>query len=91
MLGTLGKISADHIFKYFFSYFSQETGFGNSCKLSPMEKNCMKCQILFYEKSKKNIIGLSSAELAQRVVKVNNNVEWGSDLSFEIKLKNKRL
>ena len=56
-----------------------------------MEKICIKCQILFYEKSKKNIISLSSAELAQGVVKVNDNVEWGSDLSFEIKLKNKRL
>ena len=31
----------------------------------------MKCQILFSEKSKKNIINLSSAEFAQRVIKVN--------------------
>ena len=31
----------------------------------------MKCQILFSGKSKKNIINLSSAENAQRVVKVN--------------------
>ena len=30
----------------------------------------MKCQILFPAKNKKNIINLSSAELAQRVVKV---------------------
>ena len=30
----------------------------------------MKCHILFSVKSKKNIINLSSAELAQRVVKV---------------------
>ena len=30
----------------------------------------MKCQILFSGKSKKNIINLSSAELAQRVVLV---------------------
>ena len=33
----------------------------------------MKCQILFSGKNKKNIINLSSAENAQRVVKVNNN------------------
>ena len=31
----------------------------------------MKCQILFSEKNKKNIINLSSAENAQKVVKVN--------------------
>ena len=33
----------------------------------------MKCQILFSGKNKKNIINLSSAENAQRVVKVNLN------------------
>ena len=32
----------------------------------------MKCQILFTEKNKKNIINLSSAENAQRVVKVKS-------------------
>ena len=33
----------------------------------------MKCQILFSEKNKKNIINLLSAELTQRVVlKINN-------------------
>ena len=31
----------------------------------------MKCQILFAGKNKKNIINLLSAELAQRVIKVN--------------------
>ena len=31
----------------------------------------MKCQCLFSGKNKKNIIGLLSAEFAQRVVKVN--------------------
>ena len=33
----------------------------------------MKYQILFSEKNKKNIINLSSAELAQRVVKVKRH------------------
>ena len=33
----------------------------------------MKCQILFSWKNKKNIISLSSAENAQRVVKVNRD------------------
>ena len=31
----------------YFSYFSQKTGFDISCKLSPKETICMKCQILF--------------------------------------------
>ena len=33
-------------------------------------KGDMKCQILFSEENKNNIISLSSAELAQRVAKV---------------------
>ena len=63
------KFSADNILKYF-SYFSQKTGYDISCKLSPKETICMKCQILFSGKNKKNIINLSSAENAKRVVKV---------------------
>ena len=35
----------------------------------------MKCHILFSEKNKKNIINLSSAENAQRVVKVKEKQE----------------
>ena len=38
----------------------------------------MKCQILFSGKNKKNNIILSSAENAQRVVKVN--VKYGSEV-----------
>ena len=68
-LSTLGKIfSRRHI--DWFSYFSQKTGFDISCKLSQLETICMKCQILFSGKNKKNITNLSSAELAKRVVKV---------------------
>ena len=37
----------------------------------------MKCQILFSGKNKKNIINLSSAENAQRVVKVKGlHIRW---------------
>ena len=35
----------------------------------------MKCQILFSGKNKKNVINLSSAEFALRVVKVKYNVD----------------
>ena len=55
----------------FFSDFSQKTGFDIPCKLSPLETICMECQILFSGKNKKNIINVSFAELAQKVVKVN--------------------
>ena len=39
----------------YFSFFSQKTGFDISCKLSPLETICMKCQILFPGKNKKNV------------------------------------
>ena len=38
---------------WYFDYFSQKTGYGFSCKLSPMETICMKCQILVSGKNKK--------------------------------------
>ena len=62
MLSTLVKFSADNILKYF-SYFSGITGFEISCKFSP-------CQNLFPRKNKEKIINVLSADLAQRVVKV---------------------
>ena len=37
----------------------------------PLETICRKCQNLFSGKTKKNIINLLSAELAKRVMKVN--------------------
>ena len=52
-------------------YFSQETGFDISCKLSPLETICMKCQILFSGENNKNIISLRSAEFAHSMVSVN--------------------
>ena len=58
------KISADSVLKYFFFFFF----FSEDSK----ETVCMKCQILFSGK-KKNIIILSSVELAQRVVKMKLN------------------
>ena len=70
MLSMLGNnISRQHI-EIFFSYFFQKTGFDISRKLSQMETICIKCQILFSGKNKKNIIDLLSAGFAQKVVKV---------------------
>ena len=54
----------------YFPYTSKKTGFEISCKLSPEEKICMKYQILFSGKNKKNIINLLSAELAKMVIQV---------------------
>ena len=51
-----------------FSYFSYKIGSDTSCKLSPNETICMKCQILFSKNNKKNI-SLSSAEFAKSVIK----------------------
>ena len=74
----LGKISAvDRLIflsRFFFFvfvfvfFFFQKTEFGISCEL---ETICIKCQILFYGKNKKNIINLSSAEFAHSTVSVN--------------------
>ena len=63
---TLDKFSDDIL-----KYFPQRLGFDISGKLSPTERICQKCQILFPVRNKKNIINLSSAELAKGVVKVN--------------------
>ena len=45
-------------------------GFDILCQLSPYEITCMKCQILFSGKNEKNIISLSSAELAHSKISV---------------------
>ena len=79
-LSTLGKIFSRQ--QKYFSYFSQKTGFGILCKLSPAETICIKCQILFSGKNKKTIISLSSAESAKRVVKVKLTKEQDCLLLF---------
>ena len=52
-LTCVSNFSRQH-FKIFFLLF-QKTGFEFSCKLSPMETICMKCQNLFSWKNKKKI------------------------------------
>ena len=46
-------------------------GCDTSCKLSPLEIICMKCQILLSRKNKKNIISFLSAEFAHSMVSGN--------------------
>ena len=43
----------DTLMIFFFFFFSQTTGLDISCKLSPLETICMKCQILFSGKIRK--------------------------------------
>ena len=57
-------------FEIIFFFFPKKIGSGISCKLSPEETICKKFKNLFSEKNKKNIINLTSAELAQRVVMI---------------------
>ena len=81
MLSTLGKIFSRPHLEIFFSYFSQKTGSVISCKLSPMQTICLQWQILFYGKNQKNIPNLSSAEFAQRVVKVKQTYKKAETLA----------
>ena len=62
-LSTMGKIFSRWQTDDIFTYFFQETVFNISSKLFPIEKICMKSQILFSGKNEKNIISLLSAEL----------------------------
>ena len=61
------KISANDILKYFYN-FSRKIGSDISCKLSPYETICMKCQSLFSGENKKSFFGFSPA--AQKVVDI---------------------
>ena len=45
----------DTLMVVFLIFFSQETGFDTSCKLSPLQTFCMECQNLFSGENKKNI------------------------------------
>ena len=59
-------VSADDKLIKFFLFF-QKTRFGISCKLSPLETICMKCQILFSRKNKKNISKCCLLKILPRV------------------------
>ena len=46
--------------------FFQKIGIGISCKFSPLETVCIKCQSLFSRKKNNENVNLSSAEFAKR-------------------------
>ena len=70
-----------------FFYFSLQTGFDISCKLSPVEwrQFYMKCHLVFWEK--KNTLNLSSDEFGWRVLNVNLSLkQFDSDTVFTLNI-----
>ena len=62
--------SADDELVNFFLY-SKKTSFVISCKLSPVGTICMKCQVPFSRKNKKNILKCHLLKFLSRVLKIN--------------------
>ena len=58
----MGKVSRRQIVDIF-AYVPQIIGFDISCKLSPSEAICMKCQIQFSGENKKNVLNISKCRL----------------------------
>ena len=72
--------SAEDILKYF-PYFSRKIGFDFSCKLSPKETICMKCQSLFSGKNKKNISGCRLLKFDPSMLSINANRNISTQVS----------
>ena len=70
-LTLLWADSADDKLIIFFLFFSQKIGFDISYKLSPWEIICMKCQILFSGKNKKNISEFCLLKFSPTIVLLN--------------------
>ena len=71
IISSSSRLHFENIF-----FFPQKTGFDISCKLFPKKTICMKCQSLFSGWNMKNVINLSSAPLAQKVVKIKMVHSW---------------
>ena len=67
----LGKKFSRRNFEIFFLFLFQKICFDISCKLSPKETICMKCQSLFSEKNNTDVVNLLFAGLAWRGIRVN--------------------
>ena len=65
------KISADDTFKSLFLFFPEKKSFDISCKLSPKQTICMKCQSLLSVKNTNNVISLLPAVFSQRIININ--------------------
>ena len=82
----LGKTSERDNLKHF-SYFSKKVGYCISCKFSTSETICKKYQSLVFgeKRREKNIINLSSAELAYKVINVNKHTQWENEGIFYLR------
>ena len=58
-----------------FSYFSQKIGFAISCKLSPEETICMKCQSLFWE-NQNTYFKMLSAEILSSILFMKGSCQF---------------
>ena len=67
---TLWASSADDQWVIFFYFSLRKTGFDISCKLSPLETICMKCQNLFSRTNKNNISKCRLLKILPRVLSV---------------------
>ena len=68
---------------WYLSQFYQKSGYDSSCKLSPLETICMKCQILFSWKNKKNISNcrlLMSHAMRKRILRTLTLVLLNPDI-----------
>ena len=74
MLSMLGKNFSRQLSEILFSYFSQKTGFDISCRLSSGDNLHEMANPIFWKKGDKNIISLSSAACAQRVLKFKHQI-----------------
>ena len=81
-LSPLGRIFSRQHIEILFLRFLHKTGLDILCKLSPMKTTCLNYQILFSGSNKTIITNLSSAELAQRVVKDKNIKRVASSIPY---------
>ena len=79
LISTLCKIFSKQNFEIIFLIVPRKQDLTFHANRLPMEMICMKCKILFSGKNKKNTTSLSSAELAQRKVKVKAGIQENLD------------
>ena len=68
---SLGKFSRRQT--WYFPYFPRKIGFGISCKLTPKETICMKCQNLLSDKKWEKHSKMSSADFLPSMLRVYYN------------------
>ena len=75
--------SADNKLVIFFLIFPRKTGSDISCKLSPMETICMRCQILFSGENERYFKMLSCEKILPREPRLKNVIYCCCDWHFK--------